>query len=493
MYVRELNRHEVLPALHLVWEVFAEDVACCYTPEGVAEFQRFIKYENINRMHQTGELIMFGAFDAGELTGTISVRREGHICLFFVRGSCQGRGVGRMLFQAVLNYCAQRLRVSRITVNAAPNAVPKYLHMGMRRTAGEQLVNGMRYTPMEMYVNLPPVQQIQRHSPLPFLIVGAVIAVILFAILTFGGIVAVMRGVIRPSEDLDNWERHQEEWWDDDFFDDDYTSLPQESPEDEKTGLDGILPYAAENLSYEIEEDSYVFYDDEKQYTWIDFDVKYPKLTGLDSEAADRVNQIFRECALETVNKVYENPSEEMKEKVLKEEYPILVSYVDYKVCFASEDFLSVAFEDNSCQGNEEEYHQNLRTVNINLKDGKVYRLSELIDIDNSSFVKLWLERMREDEESGDAFSGRASSEYFSELSMEELKRTLAGDSLDGVYVVNFFLDKGGLNIGYDLNYKKGDIHDIGYTWLVTALEGEEIADYIRLPELWEWLWESGI
>lgn len=460
MYVRELNQHEILPALHLIWEVFAEDVACCYTPEGVAEFQQFIKYENINRMYQSGELAIFGAFDAGELVGTISVKRAGHICLFFVRCSCQGKGVGRRLFQAVVNHCIQRLRVSRITVNAAPNAVPKYIHMGMRQTDEEQVVNGMRYIPMEMYVSLPPVRQIQSHNRMLFIILGITAAVIFLVFVVFGGIMAVIWGVLRPSAESENWEHYQEEWWDDEFFDDDYTSLPQESKESEKIGLDSISAYIAEDLSYEIEEDSYIFYDDKKQNMWIDFDIEYPALTGLDSEAADKVNQTLKDCALETVDKMYENPSEEMKEKVLKAGYPMLVSYVEYKICFASEDFLSVAFEDNSCQGNEEEYYQNLRTVNINLKEGRVYQLPELIDVDDDSFIEFWLECMRSDEE-----GGRISQEYFSELSEEEVKRTFKGDSLGGVYVVNFFLDREGLNIGYDLNYEKGDMHDIIHGW----------------------------
>lgn len=47
MDIRILNEQEILPALHLVWEVFAADTAPQYTPEGVGEFQNFIKYEQI--------------------------------------------------------------------------------------------------------------------------------------------------------------------------------------------------------------------------------------------------------------------------------------------------------------------------------------------------------------------------------------------------------------------------------------------------------------
>ena len=56
MDVRILQQHEILPALHLVWEVFAEDVAPAYTPEGVARFQEFIKYDNIRDMYRRERL-----------------------------------------------------------------------------------------------------------------------------------------------------------------------------------------------------------------------------------------------------------------------------------------------------------------------------------------------------------------------------------------------------------------------------------------------------
>ncbi len=57
MDVRILQQHEILPALHLVWEVFAEDVAPAYTPEGVAQFQEFIKYDNISRTCTRREIL----------------------------------------------------------------------------------------------------------------------------------------------------------------------------------------------------------------------------------------------------------------------------------------------------------------------------------------------------------------------------------------------------------------------------------------------------
>ena len=89
MEIRILNQQEILPALHLVWEVFAEETAPRYTPEGVAEFQKFIKYENLLPMLQSGGIIFFGAYEGPELTGTLALMSDGHIALFFVRKNWQ--------------------------------------------------------------------------------------------------------------------------------------------------------------------------------------------------------------------------------------------------------------------------------------------------------------------------------------------------------------------------------------------------------------------
>ena len=45
MEIRRLGQSELLAALHLTWEVFADEIAPAISPEGVSSFQKFIKYE----------------------------------------------------------------------------------------------------------------------------------------------------------------------------------------------------------------------------------------------------------------------------------------------------------------------------------------------------------------------------------------------------------------------------------------------------------------
>lgn len=471
MEIRLLQQHELLPALHLAWDVFVTEVAPGYTPEGVAEFQKFIKYENIHQMWQKGNIFFFGAYDGAELCGMLAFGPDGHIFLFFVRQQHQGKGIGRMLFQAVYNDCAWRLRIGKITVNSAPQAVEKYIHMGMHPTAQEQEMNGIRYVPMEMYVSPGMAQPVQRRSKTP-VIIAVVIGVVLVIALIVGGIMlarSIQRNYQYRHDYLEPFEDYDDGWGSDDDwdYDDGWGSDDDRgSDEEELTGIQAIPESIAQDLSYEIEEETYSFSDEEKQSVVIEFNVMYPKITGLEDEKIEKqVNEALKECAMKTVDEIYQNPSDEIKERVLKETNPVLVNYGEYKVCYASENLISVAYEDYSYQGGENYYAQHLRTCNINLKDGRVYEVKDIVEL-NDEFLEKWLEAMRE-EVSDDTF--------LEELTKEEMKKTLEGDSLEGVYVVNFFVDEDGIEIGYDLNYPEDDSHNPGYVWVTAPFNWKEV------------------
>lgn len=463
MEVRLLQQHEILPALHLVWDVFVTEVAPGYTPEGVAEFQKFIKYENIHQMWQRGDIFFFGAYDGAELCGTLAFGPDGHILLFFVRKQYQGRGIGRMLFQAAYNDCALRLRVNKITVHSAPGAVEQYIHMGMRPTSEEQEKNGIRYVPMEMYVSQGLVTPVQQKSKAP-VIIAIVIGVILA--------IALLAGAILLAKNVRQSNRHRQEYLEpfEEYGDgsgDDFGNT--DDGVKELSGIQAIPESIAQDLPYVIEEETYPFSDEEKQSVVIEFNVMYPKITGLaDEKTEKRVNEALKEYAMKTVEEIYQNPSDEIKERVLKEDQPMLVDYVDYKVCYASENLLSVAYEDYGYQGGQDYYAQHLRTCNISLKDGKIYEVKDIVKL-NDEFVDEWLDTMRK-EVNNDAF--------LVELTKDEIKKTLEGDSLDGVYVVNFFLDADGIEIGYDLNYPKDDSHNLGYVWVTAPFPYDEIEEF---------------
>lgn len=484
MDIRMLRQPELLPALHLVWDVFAEDVAPEYTPEGVVEFQKFIKYKNIEQMYLRKEITFFGAFEGSELCGTIAVMSGSHICLFYVKKECQGRKMGRHLFEAVRQYCIQTVNAEKITVNAAPKAVPKYIHLGFQATGEQQNVNGICYVPMELIV--PTVMRHQKKQRTGLIIGGIIAATLLITTLCiFLGL-----GVIRKA--ISTYEQKTQESYDtpyddgnnkDNYDDDTYDWYDggegnggmYEDGKEELSGLEAVPVYKDEKLPYEVEDQAYTYSDTEKKSVVIDFQVKYPQLKGLEGEIEQKINDELKSCAMDTVDKIYTNPDDTVKEEVLGADAPALISYVDYKVSYMGKDFISVIYQDYSYKGDGEVYYVNLRTKNINLKDGTVYEVKDIVDI-NDRFTSEWLSIMR-DEASNDLF--------LSELEAEEMQKALKGDSLGGVYAANFFVHKDGIEIGFDFNYSAEDTHNLGFAWVTAPFDFNAIREYKTKSEFW--------
>ncbi|MBQ3842674.1 MAG: GNAT family N-acetyltransferase [Ruminiclostridium sp.] len=149
--VRELERDELKPALDLVWKVFLEYEAPDYSREGVEEF-----YKSIHDEKFLSKLTVYGAFttEDNELVGVTATRSEGtHIALFFVDGKYHRHGIGRMMFETAKERCPTK----KMTVNSSPYALPIYRKLGFKDTALEQVINGLRFTPMELLIqyNIP--------------------------------------------------------------------------------------------------------------------------------------------------------------------------------------------------------------------------------------------------------------------------------------------------------------------------------------------------
>ncbi len=141
MEIRLLKENERSAAMELVRRVFLEFEAPDYSVQGVEEFERSIQDPAF-----VNALQIYGAFADDRLLGVIAGRAQNsHIALFFVDGAHHRRGIGRRLFDVLLQGCAAK----RITVNASPYAVPVYRRLGFVPTGGEQVTNGLRYTPMQ--------------------------------------------------------------------------------------------------------------------------------------------------------------------------------------------------------------------------------------------------------------------------------------------------------------------------------------------------------
>lgn len=484
MEFRILNSSEILEALHLVWNVFVQDVAQDFTPEGLAEFREFIKYDNITAMVSDGELILFGAVEDGHPVGVLAIQNDGFIRLFYVAKDRQGQGIGGKLFQSVYNYCAQVLKVEKITVHAAPGAVEKYLHLGLGRTGNVQEADGRRFVPMEMYVRPDHVQPVEKKSSRRGLIVGIVIVVVVVILVFVLGSLLIRNFYNSRQETEQPSEEDEFGWWGEDPDGGDYGfdispyingGNGNTEEEAEASALD-VPAHVDDSLSYEISEENYDYVDEETETMVVQFDVDYPQVKGLKGDMDSTVNQALKDCAMETVDAIYTDPSTEMKEHVLQEENPVLASSLTYKVCYANENFMSVAFTGFSYRGSMDDYYNELRTLNINLKDGTIYQVKDIVTLDDS-FINAWADCMRKE---------ASNDELLSEMSSEDMVKALEGDTMDGVYAVNFFVDDDGIEIGFAFHYPADDENDQGFAWVTAPFTFSEIEKYATDSAFWK-------
>lgn len=477
MFVRTINQNEILPALHLAWEVYASDVAPLMKPEAVAGFQQLIRYENIAPRIQGGEIRLFGAWEGSELCGVSGIDRRGNILLFYVRKVWQRKGVGRQLMYAMCQFCGQELVVTRMTMRAFPSAAMAMNHLGMRDVAPAQTVGPETFIPMEMML-APGAMTSGRGKNQTKVIVAAVVLLIAFFALLVKMIYNEARDVFSnphtyPFDEYGSFGDYDEfgNWFGDDYYD---------GEEDSLSGMEMIPEYEEKGLPFEIIEESYLDTPDDKKTTYVDFEIFYPQIKELSDEALQKqINEELKNCAMETVDRIYENPTPEIRERVLGEEYPVIADYVKYKVTYLTEDYLCVVFEDYSYEGSEDAYYVGLRAKSVNLKDGSVYEVKDIVDL-KDAFVEDWLERMKS--ESG-------SEDILSELNTKELTKALSGeDTKNGVYLPVFFADKDGLEIGFSFHYESEDESDLGYAWVTAPFDEDEIREYQTENPFWDLL-----
>ena len=139
--VRRLTAREIPAALDLAWRVFSEYESPDYAPEGTAEFRKCLHDESY-----LAGIDYYGAFDGETLVGVLGVRPDKrHICFFFVEGRYHRQGIGTRLFRELRkDYPGQT-----VTLNSSPYGLPFYEALGFEKTAEEQTVNGIRFTPMK--------------------------------------------------------------------------------------------------------------------------------------------------------------------------------------------------------------------------------------------------------------------------------------------------------------------------------------------------------
>jgi len=149
MEVRPAGPDDWQPAMVLAWRTFVKYDAKDYTEEGIANFKEFVTDTSLYRNFCEGRYPLFVAYIQDELVGMITLRNGNHISLLFVEGEHHREGIGKALILYACDFLREELKLSAVTVFAAPYAYHFYRALGFKAIAGETQRDGMIFTPME--------------------------------------------------------------------------------------------------------------------------------------------------------------------------------------------------------------------------------------------------------------------------------------------------------------------------------------------------------
>ena len=146
----ELKIEEINCFLNIVNDTFDEYVGIDYSEEGKNTFKDYLKPQNILARINEKTSHFYVAKYNNEIIGTLEIKNNNHISLFFVKKEFHGKGIGRKLFENYLRKLKQEKNdIKIISVNSSFYAENIYAKFGFIKTNEIQEKNGIKYIPME--------------------------------------------------------------------------------------------------------------------------------------------------------------------------------------------------------------------------------------------------------------------------------------------------------------------------------------------------------
>ena len=146
--IRLIENDDLHVALQMVRNVFDQFEAPDYSPEGIAEFYKYIQVDAMSSRISKNHFGLLALFNR-DTVGMIEIRDYQHISLLFVDSNYHRQGIGKKLWIEAFKKCIQSSsKVTSFTVNSSPFAVPIYEKLGFSKVSEEQVVNGIRFYPM---------------------------------------------------------------------------------------------------------------------------------------------------------------------------------------------------------------------------------------------------------------------------------------------------------------------------------------------------------
>ncbi|MDE2026045.1 MAG: GNAT family N-acetyltransferase [Patescibacteria group bacterium] len=146
----QATQEDINEIFHLVIRVFNKFVAPNYIPEGNEEFYKYLDKTDISKRLTQNHFILLCKHDE-KIVGLIEIRNFNHISLLFVLETYQGKGIAKELLKKAIEICkSHNPKLKEISTNASPNSVEIYQKLGFTIMKDEQVISGIRFTPMAL-------------------------------------------------------------------------------------------------------------------------------------------------------------------------------------------------------------------------------------------------------------------------------------------------------------------------------------------------------
>ena len=485
MEIRMLQEQELWNALNLcyqrsmdrVWEMAGRvPDPTGYKAEREAYFQKKLAYEEWLERFRGGQIVVFGAFEKGELNGA-AVLDSGNAQILLLaakRGAKEQETAAALLFELA---CFANARIPRdsFLVEAQPEEAGFYRQLRFMGNP-QQMPGGVVYLYRNIAQILSEGRPKKKRTGLWIgLGIGAAVIVLLLLILV-GSIFAkwftkVVREEMQEQQQNGALEiPYEMPYNEEDPFDDDGDAYG-DGEDDTVMGIEG---YTAENIGYEAEMQEYQKESDNAAGYYIYFDIQYPELTGLPKETEGEINRLLKECAMQTEMRYYSQPTEEIKEWMLRQGQPIVLSQVRYNICYMTDDLICVVFEDNYAAGNIHQTKLDMRVVTIGIKDAAVYDVSDVLRVDDS-FASLWRDSAKDSYPDLDLLADFRADEY---------QEMLAGEYAEKGVRTEMILTGDGIEIGFVYDYTNSS-DEICNGYATIDFSKDELMDYQKNADFW--------
>ena len=482
MMIRMLTMGQLPEALFLANDLFEREMAPHVSQACTSSFHAFASEPVIQNMMQQGKLHMWGAFDENDqLVAVSSMNDPYHISMICVKEDHRMQGISRELLAAMEQFGAMPGQTHPLTVNALTPTIPYFEHVGFTPAGQTLTMMDVTYLPMQRglpagsalpaYTNRMPGQRPPEKMPGWLKGLIALICMVAVAVFIYAAslIVSKSAGLSAGNGGSSDFQEYVEQFNEDQ--DEKEPGKEQTEQQNENTGISSIPSYTQKDLSYQIQDKAFSEEESTGKYK-IKLSVHYPQLDGFENDQ-DKINKKIKDFALKTEKAIYETPDEAQKKKILELENVYVYNEVTYNVTYATDDFISIVFNDVSLLSDtDEDAVVQVRTLNLNLDTGDDYAAADVFSIDQADFQKVWEESVRSE-------AGETLGPYLPEFSSEKDVAILTGK--EDAYPPAYFVDADGVEIGFSISEK-----DKSRGWVTGPVSKEEIVKYKTDSDFWE-------